>query len=405
MTRIARARLTLTIVSDTVRGMDIERPASRFEQIYNRRPTLLVQAPGRVNLIGEHTDYNEGFVLPIAIERQVAGALAPRSDRKVTFTSLQVDPPAEIDLDAPITPGEPQWANYCKGVAYGLIERGVPLRGTDILLDSDIPIGSGLSSSAALEVCTGMALLAGCEHIGAVGDRDLALLCQRAENEFANAPCGIMDQTISVMGQPGRALLLDCRDGSIQQIPFDDPGMVLLVADTQVRHEIGGGEYGRRRQCCAEVGRKLGIRALRDTDGAAIDSARRNGILNAVEAKRAKHVVSEIARTLAGVDALKGGDYARFGRLMYESHASLRDDYEVSCDELDAIVESSGRIDVVFGARMTGGGFGGSAIILASRDGSQEIIEAIGTGYRERFGRSCSIFSTRAAAGAGLIGK
>ena len=222
---MTRAQPNLTVVAGpyTVRRMDIEPLKRAFTDMHLRAPELLVRAPGRVNLIGEHTDYNDGFVLPIAIERQVAAAVGRREDRVVSFASREMEVEASVDLDQPITPGEPPWANYCKGVAAGLSERGVKLCGADILFDSDIPLGAGLSSSAALEVCTAMALLGAARAVGTVPDRDLALLCQTAENEYAGAPCGIMDQSISVMGRPGHALLLDCRTGSTQQIPFDSP--------------------------------------------------------------------------------------------------------------------------------------------------------------------------------------
>jgi len=383
--------------------MDLDLVKRRFAARYARPPETVARAPGRVNLIGEHTDYNEGFVLPIAIERQVVACLAGRDDGKITFASMQAAGVAAVSLDGPLRPGRPAWANYCKGVAAGLIAAGVELRGADILLDSNVPIGAGLSSSAALEVCTATALLAAAGRAGALRGRDLALLCQRAENEFAGAPCGIMDQSISVMAQAGRALLLDCRSGAAEQVPFDDDAKVLLVVDTRVRHEIGAGEYGKRRARCAAVADKLGLRALRDADEDMIERAAAGGTLDSLEARRARHVTTEIARTLGAVEALKAGDYGRFGRLMLESHASLRDDYEVSCPELDAVVDIAQPLDGVYGARMTGGGFGGSAIVLADAGRARTITEAVRQGFESRFGRACGIFATRAAEGAGLI--
>ncbi|MHC4983797.1 MAG: galactokinase, partial [Planctomycetota bacterium] len=205
--------LTRPRVDDTFRRVDMSELKSRFEETYRRRPDCAVQAPGRVNLIGEHTDYNDGFVLPIAINRQTVALYAPRGDSTVSFRSRQAYAGASIDLAEPITPGEPAWANYCKGVAAGLLKRGVGLVGCDVLFDSDVPVGGGLSSSASLEVATALALTAAAGKLGGINDRELALLCQKAENEFAGAPCGIMDQSIVIMGRPGRALLLDCRSG------------------------------------------------------------------------------------------------------------------------------------------------------------------------------------------------
>jgi len=381
---------------------DIHGLKERFAAAYGRPAAVAVRAPGRVNLIGEHTDYNDGFVLPIAIERRTVALAAPREDRTVSFTSLQMpDQPAEIDLDGAIAPGEPAWANYCKGVAAGLRDHGVELVGCDVLLDSDVPIGGGLSSSASLEVATALALLrvAG----GRVEDRPLALICQKAEHEFAGAPCGIMDQSIAIMGQAGRALLLDCRTGRTRQIPFDDADMVLLVADTQVKHDISDGGYAARRDQCYAAAEKLGVKMLRDADEATIAAAETDGTLGGKELMRARHVVGEIKRTLGAAAALEAGEYGRFGELMYGSHASLRDDYEVSCEELDAVVELAAECEGVRGARMTGGGFGGCAIVLVQADRAEPVTRAVRAGFADRFGRACPIFPTQAVAGAGPL--
>ena len=356
----------------------------------------MVRAPGRVNLIGEHTDYNDGFVLPIAIDRCTLAAFAPGDGRVVNLASVQKEgDPASFDLDADIEKGSPQWANYPKGVAAGLVEKGVELVAMDILFDSDVPIGGGLSSSASLEVSAGLAMLeaAGRE----LDDYQLALICQKAEHEFAGTPCGIMDQAISVMGQAGKALLLDCRDGSARQIPFDDPDLVLLVVDTKVKHDLTDGGYAARRDQCYSAAAKLGVKMLRDADADMVSAAR--GELSDKEFTRARHIVSEIDRTLKAVEAMEAGDYEAFGKLMYASHASLRDDYEVSCDELDEIVHQASGLDGVYGARMTGGGFGGCAIILARTDRADDITVAITENYTARFGHPCVIFPTRAAAG------
>ena len=381
--------------------MNLQSLHERFVRMFGRPAVGAAAAPGRVNLIGEHTDYNDGFVLPIAIERRTVALFAPRVDRRIRLISRQDDREATVDLGAPIEAGEPAWANYCRGVIAGLAGAGQALGGADILLDSTVPIGGGLSSSASLEVATALAVMGGGK--GGLTDGELAKICQTAEHEFAGTPCGIMDQSIAIMGKAGAALLLDCRSGETRHIPFDDPHLVLLVADTQVKHDLTDGGYAARRQQCYDAAAKLGVVMLRDVDVATVAAAGADGALAGRELMRARHVVGEIARTLDAVAALEGGDYHRFGELMYASHASLRDDYEVSCAELDAIVELAERQAGVYGARMTGGGFGGCAIVLAEADKADAVIEAIATGFNERFGRRCPIFATHAAGGAGEV--
>jgi len=375
----------------------------QFREVFGRAAEGAVRAPGRVNLIGEHTDYNDGFVLPIAIARQVRAAWARRDDGRVCFQSLQASPAATIDLHAEQAPQPGAWSNYPVGVAVELVRAGVALAGADVLFDSDVSVGGGLSSSAALEVAAALALMAAAGAPRAVDGRDLALLCQRAENDFAGAPCGIMDQSIVVMGQAGRAMLLDCRTGEVRHVPFDDPGVVLLVADTQVTHDIGEGGYPLRQRQCRASAERLGAKALRDVSGGQLDRAIADGVLSADLARRARHVVGEIARTLDAVEALQAGAYERLGELMFASHASLRDDFEVSCAELDAVVASAERCDGVFGARMTGGGFGGCAIVLARRGSADAAAETIADDFAARFGRRCPIFATGAVAGAGPV--
>jgi len=383
-------------------SIDIENLKKRFEARYNRMPTGAVRAPGRVSLIGGATDYNDGFVLPIAIERETVAVFAVRDDRTVTLASLQREGlDASFDLDSEIVPEKPNWANYCRGVAAGLRGKGVKLVGMDILFESDVPLGGGLSSSASLEVAAGLAMLTACGET--MGDYELARLCQKAEHEFANSPCGIMDQAIAVMARAGRALLLDCRDGSVKQIKFDDPNIVVLVADTQVKHSIAEGGYALRRAQCYAAARKLGIKMLRDADPALIAAAAREGKLKDKELMRARHVVGEIDRTLKAAEALETGDYAKFGELMVGSHVSLRDDYETSCEELDLIVDVSLRCDGAYGARMSGGGFGGCAIILADADKADAISQTVASRFAAKFGHPCPIFGTHAAGGASVV--
>ena len=372
---------------------------TRFRETFGRDATGLASAPGRVNLIGEHTDYNDGFVLPIAIERRIFAAFAPREDRQLHLaTTFDHDNRVTVDISQQLVPVDVAWANYPLGVAGGLIDAGVALPGCELLFGSNVPVGSGLSSSAALEVATAMALLAAAGAM--LEDRDLALLCQKAENTFAGAPCGIMDQSIAVMGKPGQALLLDCRNGSTRLVPFDDPRGVLLVVDTEVEHSIGGGEYGRRRATCEVAARAMGIDALRDATEQQVQAALADGTLDDLQARRARHVTTEIARTLQAVDALEAGGLAEFGRLMFASHESLRDDYEVSCSELDEVVASARRCDGVYGARMTGGGFGGCAIVLVEADCVEDVTKRIQADFEKLFGRRPPVFSTRPAEGA-----
>jgi galactokinase len=392
--------------------MDIASLKDKFRKMFGRAAAGVVAAPGRVNLIGEHTDYNNGFVLPIALKLRTLAAWAPRDDGRVGFASLQQPgKEVEVDLCSPIEPGQPRtgqlstgqpkWANYPKGVAAGLLRRGEQLNGCNVLFSSDVPIGSGLSSSASLEVAAALALLAAAEK--SMDGRELALLCQAAEHEFAGTPCGIMDQSISVMGRVGKALLLDCKDGGSRLVPFDDPNMVLLVCDTQVEHELNDGGYASRRAQCFSAAKKMHLPSLREATAEMVAAAATEGKLDDMELKRARHVVSEIARTLQAVKALEAGDLPAFGELMYASHESLRDDFEVSCPELDVIVSCAGRQGGVYGARMTGGGFGGCAIVLVAADRAEAIRNAIRADFQEKYGRACPVFATHAAAGAGTV--
>ena len=369
---------------------------TEFERQFGRPAEGAARAPGRVNLIGEHTDYNDGFVLPIAIERAATVHWARRDDRTLRVASAQVAGAVEADLAAELTPRAGSWSNYVIGVAKELADAGVTVVGADLLVDSDVPLGAGLSSSAAIEVAAALALMSAAGAPRAVDGRELALLCQRAENNFAGAPCGIMDQSIAVMAESGKAMLLDCRSGEMRHVAFDDPDLVLLVADTAVRHDIGDGGYPLRRRQCHEAADALGVSALRDVKVEQLAASGLGGDL----LKRARHVGGEIDRTLSAVDALSAGEFGRFGELMVASHESLRTDFEVSCDELDAIVDAARNCDGVIGARMTGGGFGGCAIILAAADAADAVAAQITADFESRFHRRCPIFATRAAGGA-----
>jgi len=377
---------------------------SAFRERYGREPRLF-RAPGRVNLIGEHTDYNEGFVLPMAIERETLVAAAPRADRTVRASSLNLGAEAEFDLDAPGERRRGTWLDYVEGVARSLDGREVArLSGADLLILSDVPLGAGLSSSASLEISTGLALAslsgAGADRVG------LALAGQRAEHEYVGTRCGIMDQFTAAMARAGHALLIDCRTLEATHIPFDTAGVSVAICDTNVKHELSNSEYNRRREEC-ERGVELlraalpSIRALRDVG--ADEFERHAHLLPDTVRRRCRHVVTENARTLAAADALGRGDLAEMGPLMKLSHLSLRDDYEVSCAELDALVEIACSLGGVLGARMTGGGFGGSTVSLVRRGALDEFRKVVAEEYARRTGLETSILVSEPGEGAGEV--
>jgi len=366
----------------------------------------LYRAPGRVNLIGEHTDYNDGFVMPAAINRDCQVAAAVRSDRRLHIRSANLAKDFEIELDAHVQPAG-NWTDYPHGVAVMLLREGIALPGANLLIHGDVPLGAGLSSSAALEVACALALL----DLAGAGTRmdrmQLALLCQRAENEFVGARCGIMDQFIACHGRAGHALLLDCRSLQYRALPL--PADVhLVVCNTMVKHAIAGGEYNQRRAQCEEGVRLLAqaipgkqIRALRDVTLAELERERTR--LPELVYRRCRHVVTENERTQAAAKALEAGDLAEFGRLMAASHASLRDDYEVSCPELDLMVGLAKREPGVLGARMTGGGFGGCTINLVQARHSEQVQQSLARKYEAQSGRRPEIYACRAAAGAARL--
>jgi galactokinase len=378
--------------------------ANEFSKIYGRQPRWIVAAPGRVNVIGEHTDYNDGFVLPTAIDRYAVMAADKSADGKSTIQIRDITgiEPALIDLSVPVKPGKPKWSNYPRGVVAGCLERNLNPGGLDVLLHSTVPLGSGLSSSASLEVC--MATL-----IEAVTGRTMvpvekALLCQKAEHEFAGVPCGIMDQFISVMGQQNNLLLLDCRSHETQFVPMNDPAVSLLVINSNVKHELANGEYAQRRAQCEAAVKILGVPSLREATPEALERAK--GKMDEVVFRRARHVIGEIERTLHAAEGIRASNWPTVGQLMYASHRSLRDDYEVSCKELDAIVEIAEDIGIkggVFGCRMTGGGFGGCAIALVQTENVEAITEKLAIDYRKKTGITATIFVTRPAAGATIV--
>ena len=375
-----------------------------FHQVFGQvSPRLLVRAPGRVNLIGEHVDYNDGFVLPIAMSQALYVLAAPADDGLIGAHTTALGQSIFFTADQPGVPGEPAWGNYVRGVAEMLHRRGINLRPARLLIHSDVPVGGGVSSSAALEVGVALALLKLAD--AAVEPVPLALLARQAEHEYARSPCGIMDQFICVLGRRDHALLLDCRSQEYRHLPFDFDDCVLVVMNTQVRHSIGGGEYPVRQGQCREGLSALqavhpGIKALRDVTMDQLEAARDR--MEPVAFRRCRHVVSEIERTIQAADALTGRDAEVFGQLMTASHASLRDDYEVSCPELDALVDIAVSTTGCYGARMTGGGFGGCAIALVRTSAEAALREAIRQDYDTRFERPAIVYATAASDGAAV---
>ncbi len=373
-----------------------------FERTFGMAPAHVFRAPGRVNLIGEHTDYNDGFVLPAAIEREVLLAAAPASDNRLEVFSADFDRRASFDMRHLEPDSEQAWANYVAGVAWALREAGHDIGAARIALRSTVPAGSGLSSSAAIELAAGVALTA---RSGVKIERlALARLCQRAENEFVGMPCGIMDQFIAALGRAGHALLLDCRSLEFEHVPVR--GAQVVIIDSGVRRKLVDSEYAARRSQCESAARALsrtkrGVRALRDVSAA--DLKRHAKALSEVQLRRARHVVSENERTLRAAQALRDDDMKTLGRLMVGSHHSLRDDYEVSCPELDLLVELALATPGVYGSRMTGAGFGGCTVTLAEPQAVRLLQEGVAAPYREQTGLEPVVFATAAAAGASEV--
>ncbi|MCC7374922.1 MAG: galactokinase [Verrucomicrobiales bacterium] len=373
-----------------------------FRQAFGTEPSLLAQAPGRVNLIGEHTDYNDGFVMPVAIEFATWTAIAPRPDRLLRVFAGNKSEKLEINLDAPGAPLQKHWGDYVRGIAVELEKDGQHLRGADLWFAGNVPDGAGLSSSAALEMSVGTAVLA---NSGLPIDRvRLALAGQRAEHNYAGTKCGIMDQFISANGEAGHALMLDCRSLQFQLLPIPD-SLRLVICDTGVKHQLAGGEYNVRRAQCEQGVESLravlpGIRALRDVTSG--DFERHSHRLPDVVQRRCRHVISENERVQHFADALNRHDLPALGRLMAASHASLRDDYQVSCRELDTLVDCAQRAPGLVGARMTGGGFGGCTVNLVEATQAAEFQTSVAASYQTATGRAARLFVSSAAAGAGL---
>jgi galactokinase len=372
----------------------VQRAREAFARTYQAGPSLLVAAPGRVNLIGEHTDYNDGFVLPTAIDRHVVIAARPRADRQVRLYALDLGDQTEFDLDQIEHAGQGAWSNYERGVAWALQGAGYALKGFDAVLTGDVPIGAGLSSSAAVEVATAFVFQRSSSlELDGV---QRALLCQKAENEFVGMRCGIMDQYIISLGRRDHALLIDCRSLEYQLVPVPQ-GASLIICDTHKQRGLVDSEYNTRRRECELGAEILGVPALRDVTPELF--AQRQDELSPVTRMRCRHVVTENQRVLDGVEALRADDVAHFGALMNASHVSLRDDYQVSCAELDAMVEAAWRQECVYGARMTGAGFGGCTVNLVAEGAAEAFRGRVAQAYTEATGLVPEIYVCRAEEG------
>jgi galactokinase len=366
-----------------------------FTTYFNAKPEFLVRAPGRVNLIGEHTDYNDGFVLPMAIDRAIWIALSPRADSQVRIRSLDLEVDSAFDLHS-LAKGK-GWLEYIIGVANELQKAGYELRGFDAVLTGDVPRGAGLSSSAAVELATARAFSA---VSGFAWDAaKMAKLSQKAENEWVGVNCGIMDQMASAASKEGFALFLDCRTLEYQHAPLPENTSVVIL-DTSTRRGLVDSAYNERRSQCEEAARWFGVEALRDVS---VDEFQRSSGLSEIVMKRARHIITENARVLEAVEVMKAGNIKRLGELFNASHNSLRDDFEVTNEALNQIVECAREQSSCYGARMTGAGFGGCAVALVQEENALEFTNAVSAAYKLRSGLDASVYVCKASEGASLV--
>ena len=375
-----------------------------FEEYFGHKPTHIAAAPGRVNLIGEHTDYNNGFVMPMALENHTVVAVAPSPTGNHRFCGSLGDQIYEIPVQDALSIGEPFWSNYVRGVLALLDRRGIKIGPVDMLIDSNVPRGGGLSSSAALEVsvCTALAAFAGVE----IDPKEAALIGQSVEHEFVNVPCGIMDQFISANGRKGHALKLDCASLNYELIPMDDPAVSVLVFDSAVKHSLADGAYGQRRKQCEEASAIMGVPSLREATLDMLEESKDK--LGDVRYRRARHVIGENVRVASFAQALADKNWEKAGSAMRSSHASLRDDYEVSCAEVDTLVSLCDRIpsaSSVYGSRMTGGGFGGCIVALVKTEDVDKVAQELLQAYRQETGIDTTYLITRPGDGARVLFK
>ncbi len=373
-----------------------------FVEYFGHQPTVVAASPGRVNLIGEHTDYNNGFVLPMALNNINVVAVAPSPTGKHRWIGALGDSIVEIDPAEVTKVGEPFWSNYVRGVICMLERRGIKVPAVDMLIDSNVPRGGGLSSSAAFEVsaCTALAALCGAD----VTPTERALIGQATEHEFVNVPCGIMDQFISANGRKDHALMLDCKDLTYKLIPMIDPAVSVLVIDSAVKHSLADGGYAARRKNCEDACTILGVPSLREATLDMLEEKREE--LGDLCYRRARHVIGENLRVEAFAKAVQAGDWDAAGVAMRSSHASLKDDFEVSCGEVDTLVSLADTIpssSSVYGARMTGGGFGGCIVALVKSADVEKVAEEMIEGYRNALGIETTYLVTRPGEGARVL--
>lgn len=374
---------------------------SAFVDHFNAPAEYLVASPGRVNLIGEHIDYCDGYVMPFALPvYAVFAATVVPGRRTIVLSAGGEFTDVEVSLDEPITAAKNCWGNYAKGVLAGFLARGheVP-HGFDVCLVSDVPLGAGLSSSAAIEVSFATLL----EAITGItlGKKEKALLCQKAEHDYANVPCGIMDQFASAFGEEGKLVLIDCMKEEAELVPFERDDLTVLIANTRVSHQLNDGGYAKRRAQTEEALRAIGKPSWRGVTMADVDAVQAE--LGDEVYRRARHVVTETERTLAAADALENGEMETLGKLMYASHDSLRDDFEVSCKELDVLVNAARKLgseNGVIGARMTGGGFGGSTVTLCQSELAVQVADFLAKSYKAETGIDAQIIAARPSQGA-----
>ena len=383
----------------------IEELTDKFVEVYGSAPHFIVRAPGRVNLIGEHTDYNDGYVLPVAIDRDVLIAGSPTQDMLVSLYSVNFDRVAAFHLDRPIRKDAMnEWSNYPRGVAVMLQKRRKRLLGANLAVQGNVPLGSGLSSSAALEVAS--ALMFKTLNEFDLDGREMALLCQAAENRFVGVNCGIMDQFISCLGKKDHALFVDCRHLDHESVPLPSEGVKIIIADTMKKRGLVDSEYNLRRAQCEEAvslfrGYLPTVKALRDVT---VSDFRAYGdSLPPTVRRRAEHVVFEDERVIKSVEALRAGKIALFGRLMNQSHESLRDQYEVSCRELDVMVDAARKVPGVYGSRMTGAGFGGCTVSIVADEAVEEFLTRVPEEFKARIGVEPAVYVCTAENGAEVL--
>jgi len=387
---------------------EIDTVLKKFARVYGgQKASVVSRACGRVELIGGHTDYNEGFVIAAAIDKCCRVWAGLRDDRAISMYSEWADAKHQFELSESLEPiDDCRWANYGRGVAALLLKEGLQLRGANLYIASEVPLGAGLSSSAALEVSVAKAMVGISQPEVEIDPIELARICQKAENDYADSPCGIMDQITSITGKKDEVMFLDCRDLSVKYLPFDSEHCCIMIFNSMVKHQVGGGEYGnRRRQCeqaCAVLNNKYPqVEALRDADESMLESVK--GQMDSVLFRRARHVIDENNRVRAAAEALSRNTIAEFGRLMNESHRSARDLYQISCEQTDFLAEQICACEGVYGARLSGGGFGGSVVALVEPSEAERVAAKVGNAYKDRFGLESQIYTVKPSLGTEVV--